>query len=186
MPTAGNTHEVAAEASSGVRVAYVDHDPVVLVHARDMVNAVPGTAVIEGDLRSPEAILADPALTALIDFTKPVAFLLLSVLHFIGEEADPAGIVARLHSPFPSGSYVAISHATPDVIARVADAAKVFDRATERAHVRSSAEIAKLAIGLDMVEPGLVWTPHWRPEPGSPVPPNVQESYYRAVVARKP
>jgi hypothetical protein len=186
LPTAGNTHEVAAEAGPGVRVVYVDHDPVVLTHARDMLHAVPGTAIIAGDLHAPEAILADPDLTALIDFTEPVAFLLLSVLHFIGDEADPAGIVARLHSPFPSGTHVAISHATPDAIAGVADAAKVFDKATERAYVRTGPEIAKLVVGLDMVEPGLVWTPHWRPEPGSPVPPNALESYYRAVVARKP
>ncbi len=186
LPAAGNTHEVAAEAGPGVRVVYVDHDPVVLAHARDMLHAVPDTDIIEADLHSPEAILAHPDLTALIDFTEPVAFLLLSVLHFIGEEADPAGIVARLHGPFPSGSHVAISHATPDAIADVADAARVFDKATERAHVRTGTEIAKLVVGLDMVEPGLVWTPHWRPEPGSPVPANARESYYRAVVARKP
>jgi hypothetical protein len=95
-------------------------------------------------------------------------------------------IIARLHGPFPSGSHVAISHATPDAVAGVADAARVFDRATERAYVRTGPEIAKLVVGLDTVEPGLVWTPDWRPEPGAAVPPNAWESYYRAVVARKP
>jgi hypothetical protein len=186
LPTADNTHEVARAACPDARVVYVDHDPVVLAHARDMLHAVPNTAVIDQDLRSPEAILADPDLTALIDFRQPVAFLFLSVLHFIGEEADPAGIIARLHGPFPSGSHVAISHATPDATARVADAAKVFDKATERAYVRTGPEIAKLVVGLDPVEPGLVWTPDWRPEPGVPAPPNARESYCRAVVARKP
>jgi O-methyltransferase involved in polyketide biosynthesis len=186
LPTAGNTHEVAFEACPDARVVYVDHDPVVLAHARDMLHAVPGTTVIDQDLRSPEAILADPDLTALIDFSQPVAFLLLSVLHFIGEEADPAGLIARLHGSFPSGSHVAISHVTPDAIAEVRDAAKVFDRATEQAHVRTRTEVAKLLVGLDMVEPGMVWTPQWRPEPGDPVPPNARESYFCAVTARKP
>ena len=186
LPTACNTHEVAFEACPDARVVYVDHDPVVLAHARDMLHAVPGTAVIDQDLHSPEAILADPELTALIDFSQPVAFLLLSVLHFVGEEADPAGLIARLHGPFPSGSHVAISHLTPDAIAEVRDAAKVFDRATEQAHVRTRTEIAKLGVGLDMVEPGMVWTPQWRPESGVPVPPNARESYYYAVAARKP
>jgi hypothetical protein len=186
LPTGANTHEVASAARPDVRVVYVDHDPVVLAHGRDMLHAVPDTAIIEADLREPEAILADPELTALIDFHQPVAILLLSVLHFVADEADPAGLTARLHGGFPSGSHVAISHATPDVVAEVADAAKVFDKATTPAHVRTGPEIAKLVIGLDMVEPGLTWTPQWRPEPGATLPPDVGESYYRAVVARKP
>jgi trans-aconitate methyltransferase len=186
LPTAGNTHEVAIEACPGARVVYVDHDPVVLAHARNMLHAVPGTAIIEADLQAPEAILADPELRSLIDFSEPVAFLLLSVLHFIGDEADPVDLIARLHGPFPLGSHVAISHATPDAVAEVANAAKVFDQATEQAHVRTRTEIAKLAVGLDIIEPGLVWTPQWRPEPGVTVPPNARESYDAAMVARKP
>jgi hypothetical protein len=186
LPAAGNTHEVAIQSCPDARVVYVDHDPVVLAHGRDMLHAVPNTAIIEADLCEPGEILADPELTALIDFGQPVAVLLLSVLHFVSDEADPAGIVARLHGPFPSGSHVAVSHATPDAVAELADAAKVFDRATTPAHVRSGTGIAKLVIGLDVIEPGLVWTPQWRPEPGTAVPANARESYYCAVVARKP
>jgi hypothetical protein len=151
-----------------------------------MLHAVPATAVIDQDLHAPEAILADPELRSLIDFSEPVALLLLSVLHFIGDEADPAGLIVRLHGPFPSGSHVAISHATPDAIAEVTNAAEAFGQATERAHVRTRTEIAKLAVGLDIIEPGLVWTPQWRPEPGVTVPPNARESYNCALVARKP
>ncbi len=186
LPTAANTHQVACEGCPDVRVVYVDHDPVVLAHGRDMLHAVPNTAIIEADLREPEVILADAELTALIDFRQPVAILLLSVLHFVADEADPAGLVARLHGAFPAGSHVAISHATPDAVAGVADAAKVFDKATTPAYVRTGPEIAKLVIGLDMVEPGLTWTPRWRPEPGATLPSDVGESYCRAVVARKP
>jgi hypothetical protein len=186
LPAAGNTHEVAAAACPDARVVYVDHDPVVLTHARDMLHGVPGTAIIDGDLCAPEAILADPDLTALIDFRQPVAILLVSVLHFVGDEADPAGLIARLHGPFPSGSLVALTHATADGTAAVADAAKVFGQATEQAHVRSRMEVAKLVVGLDPVEPGVVWTPQWRPDPGAAPPTDAGESYYCAVVARKP
>ena len=186
LPTAGNTHELAQAIAPDTRVVYVDHDPVVLVHARALLHAVPNTAVIGQDLHSPDAILADLELRTLIDFSQPVALLFLSVLHFIGEEADPAGLIARLHDPFPSTSHVAISHVTPDAVADVAQATEVFDQATERAYVRTGPEVAKLVVGLDLVEPGLVWTPDWRPEPGVPAPPSTREAYYRALVARKP
>src|SRR5580693_9559882 len=113
LPTAGNTHEVALEACPQARVVYVDHDPIVLAHARSMLHGVPGTAVIGRDLLEPDSILADRSLRELIDFNEPVALLFLSILHFVADEADPAGIISRLLAPFPAGSHVAISHATP-------------------------------------------------------------------------
>jgi len=184
LPTARNTHEVALAACPQARVVYVDHDPVVLAHARSMLHGVPGAAVIGQDMLEPEAVLADPALCELIDFTEPVALLFLSILHFVADEADPAGIIARLLAPFPVGSHVAISHATPDEIPEVNDVERVFDEATTPAHVRSRAEIAKLVAGMEIIEPGLAWPPEWRPDPGEEVPANAAESYYCVVVAR--
>jgi trans-aconitate methyltransferase len=186
LPTAGNTHEVALQACPQARVVYVDHDPVVLAHARDMLHNVPGTAIVGQDLAEPEQILADPALREVIDFGQPVALLFLSILHFVADEDDPAGLIARLLAPFPAGSYVAISHATPDEVPAVNDVERVFDEATEQAHVRSRAAIAKLVAGMEIIEPGLVWPPQWRPDPGEPLPANAAESYYCVVVARKP
>jgi hypothetical protein len=186
LPTVGNTHEIAAGASPDAKVVYVDHDPVVLTHARSMLHRVPNTAIINQDLLEPDEILANPTLRGLIDFRQPTAFLLLSILHFIPDEVDPAGLIARLLGPFPSGSYVAISHATPDEVPAVTDVERVFDEATEQAHVRSRPEVKKLVAGLEIVEPGLVWPPQWRPDPGDVIPPNAAESYYCVVVARKP
>jgi hypothetical protein len=151
-----------------------------------MLQGIANTAIIEQDLLDPDAILADPVLLDLIDFTQPVAFLYLSILHFVSEEADPAGIIARLLDPFPAGSYVAISHATPDTVPEVNDVERVFDEATEQAHVRTRAGVAKLVGGMEIVEPGLAWPPEWRPDPGDEIPANVAESYYCVVVARKP
>jgi hypothetical protein len=186
LPTVVNTHEIALAACPAARVVYVDHDPVVLAHARAMLHGVPGTTIIGHDLTEPEQILADPALRALIDFGQPAALLLLSILHFVADQDDPAGLITRLLAPFPAGSHVAISHATPDAVPQVADVERVFDEATEQAHVRSRAAITKLVAGLEIIEPGLVWPPQWRPDPGQPVPANAAEAYYCVVVARKP
>ncbi|MGH3420355.1 MAG: SAM-dependent methyltransferase, partial [Streptosporangiaceae bacterium] len=98
--------------------------------------------------------------------------------------AGLAGIISRLLAPFPAGSHVAISHATPDEVPAVNDVEGVFDEATTRAHVRSRTEIRKLVAGMDIVEPGLAWPPEWRPDPGEEVPANAAESYYCVVVAR--
>ena len=186
LPTAGNTHEIALDTSREARVVYVDHDPVVLAHARNMLHGVPNTAIVEHDLLEPDEILADPALRSLIDFSQPMALLLLSILHFVSDEDDPAGLIARLLDPFPAGSHVAISHATPDTVPEVNDVERVFDEATEQAHVRSRAGIAKFVAGLEIIEPGLAWPPEWRPDPDDEVPANAAESYYCVVVARKP
>ena len=155
-----------------------------LAHARSMLHGVPGTAVIGQDMLEPDSILADPALRELIDFDEPVALLFLSILHFVADEADPAGIIAKLLAPFPAGSHVAISHATPDEIPEVNDVERVFDEATTPAHVRSRAAIRDLIAGMDIIAPGLAWPPEWRPDPGDEVPGNAAESYYCVVVAR--
>lgn len=186
LPTVRNTHEIALEANPAARVVYVDHDPVVLAHARSMLQGVPNTAIIEQDLLEPDKILADPTLERLIDFGEPAALLFLSILHFVADEADPAGLIARLASPFPAGTHVAISHATPDIVPAVNDVERVFDHATEQAHVRSRAEVQRLVAGMEIVEPGLTWPPEWHPDPDDVVPANADQAYYCVVVARKP
>jgi hypothetical protein len=183
LPSAGNTHEVALDLCAQARVVYVDNDPVVLAHARDMLHGVPGAAVINHDMLEPEKILADPAVRELIDFGEPVALLFLSILHFISDEADPAGIIARLLAPFPAGSYVAISHAAYDTAPEVKEVAQVFDDASSQGHVRTRAEIAALVAGMEILEPGLVYPQEWRPDPGDVIPEDARETYYCVVVA---
>jgi hypothetical protein len=185
LPTVGNTHEVALAASPHARVLYVDHDPVVLVHGRDMLNGVPQATIIAQDLCDPDAILADPDFCGLIDRTQPVAFLFLSMLHFIPDEADPARLIARLLEPFPSGSYVAMSHGTADGLPQVSDVERLFDEATEAARVRSRAEVLHLVSGLDLVDPGVVFVSEWRPDPNYD-PARDARSIYYGLLARKP
>ena len=186
LPTVGNVHEIAQAAAPGAHVVYVDNDPVVLTHGRDLLHGVAGTTILEHDLRQPEAILADPELRALIDVEEPVALLLAAVLHFIPDEDDLAGIIATLLQPFPSGSYLVVSHMTADAKPEVRTAARVYDQTTTPIYPRHRDQIQRLAKGLELVAPGVVWLPEWRPDPGTSPPPNPAEAYLYALVARKP
>jgi S-adenosyl methyltransferase len=185
LPTVRNVHEVAQEAVPDSHVVYVDNDPVVLAHGRHLLHGVAGTTIVEHDLRQPDEILDDPEVRALINFEQPVALLLVAILHFIPDDDDPGGIIAKLLEPFPSGSYLVMSHGTADAAPEVNDAAEVYDQATTSAHVRSRERILQLIDGLDLEEPGIVWLPEWRPDPGSVPPPNPSEAYFYAAVARK-
>jgi S-adenosyl methyltransferase len=185
LPTAGNVHDVARHADTGVRVVYVDNDPVVLAHGRHMLHGVPDTVILEHDLRAPGQILADPGLRRLIDFTEPVGILLVAILHFISDDDDPSGIIGELLAPFPPGSYLALSHGTQDGVPAVDDAANVYDEATAQSFPRRRDEVLALVRGLELVEPGMVWLPQWRPEPGAELPARPEEFYGYALVARK-
>lgn len=184
LPTQGNVHEVAHNTCPATRVVYVDHDPVVLAHARAMLASAGNVAIIAGDMRDPEEILADGQLHELIDFNKRVAILFVSMLHFLRDEDDPGGIIRRLLARFPAGSYVALTHGTADVAPHVEDAASVYQRATTTMHVRSREHVRSLVAGLELVEPGLVWTPEWRPAPEDPPMDRPSDCYYYALVAR--
>ncbi|HWG15608.1 MAG TPA: SAM-dependent methyltransferase [Streptosporangiaceae bacterium] len=186
LPTVGNVHEVAQKADPDARVAYVDNDPVVLAHGRHLLHGVGGTTILEHDLRRPEDILADPDLRALIDFEEPVAVLLVAILHFIPDSDNPAAVIRKLMEPFPRGSYLVVSHGTADAVPGVNDAAAVYRQSTSSAHVRSREHIQRLISGLDLVKPGIVWLPEWRPDPGTELPANPADAYFYALVARKP
>ena len=174
LPAAGNVHHLATQLA-----------PAVLAHGRAMLHGRPNAVILEHDLRSPAHILADPELRRCIDFAEPVAIMLVAVLHFIADADDPAGVIAELLAPFPPGSYLALSHATADGTPAVNDAAKVYDDATAQAHVRAHDEVLALVHGLELVEPGMVWTPQWRPEPGAEIPAHPDRFFYYALVARK-
>jgi S-adenosyl methyltransferase len=186
LPTEGNVHELAQRAAPGARVVCIDNDPVVLAHGRAMLHGVADTAIIEHDLRRPADILADPDLGKLIDFGEPVGLLLVAVVHFIPDEDDPAGLIGQLVAALPSGSLVALSHATADSRPESAKGERVYDRATAQAHARTRDQVQAMVAGLDLVEPGLVWAPQWRPEPGTEPDPDPGRSHVYVAVGRKP
>jgi hypothetical protein len=187
IPTAQNVHEVAQAAAPGSRVVYVDNDEVAVAHSRLMLEDIPDAAVIQADLREPAKILADPETQLLIDFAQPVALLLLAVLHFVPDEADPAQIMATLRDAVCPGSYLVICHACRDVRPDTADNATTVytSRVAAQLRVRTRDEIAALFDGFTLVEPGLVWIPEWRPDSPADVPENPEQFWALVGVARR-
>jgi hypothetical protein len=185
LPTQGNVHQVAQQVDPDARVVYVDNDPMVLAHSRALKTGG-NTAVIEADLRDPAAILNCPRTLELIDFRQPVAVLLVAVLHFIGGD-DPYGIVGFICEAVPPGSYIVISHGLEGIL-RGDSAGKVEEQ--YRKNVASGAtprdrdEILRFFTGLELVEPGLVPVPYWRPdEPGLP---DADRVWVLGGIGRKP
>jgi SAM-dependent methyltransferase len=166
IPTESNVHEVAQQAAPDARVVYADIDPVAIAHSKAILAGTPGATVIEGDLRAPETVLARIADTGLIDFTQPVALLLIAVVHFIHDEEDPWRIVGGLMDALAPGSYLALTHGTEDGKPEVAHAGeKVYQRAVNAdLRMRPRADILRLFDGLELLEPGLVTSPEWHPE----------------------
>ena len=186
LPTQGNVHEIAQQAAREARVVYVDNDPVVLAHGRVMLHGVPNTAIIGQDLHQPRVILADTELNKLIDFAEPVGLMLVAVLHFIADEDDPVGLVGELLDGLAPGSYVVLTHASTDSRPESSKALKVYDRATARAYSRTRDQVLAMVAGLEVMEPGLVWVPQWRPDPATGPVEDPSRSHVYGVVARKP
>jgi SAM-dependent methyltransferase len=189
LPTMGNVHEIAQEAAPGARVAYVDYDPVVLSHARALLAKGEDVVVVEGDLRSPEAIIADERVRELIDFSQPVAVLLVAVLHFVPDADQPYDAVRTLLDALAPGSYLVLTHSTPDDVADdVTEAMKgVYSNASAQVAPRSFEEVARFFDGLEPVAPGLVNVTLWRPGLSARRPARSQgRSLIYGGVARKP
>jgi hypothetical protein len=187
IPSAGNVHEVAGQTVPDARVVYVDNDPIAHVHANALLTGSGSTSVVLADLRDPGAILADPGLRSMIDFTQPVALLLVAILHFITDREAPAAILATLRDALPVGGYLALSHATldfhPPGVARQAVAA--YENATAPFVPRPLAQVTALFDGFELVEPGLVQAPLWRPEGRPPRPRDLEKIGIYAAVGHK-
>jgi hypothetical protein len=188
IPAAGNTHEVAQAVAPDSRIVYVDNDPIVLAHARALMTSDPAgaTAFIQADFREPGKILADPALHRTLDLDKPVALVLVAILHFFTDDENPQGIVSSLVDALPSGSYLTITNLTADFMDP--DQAARAELAGQQGGItyvpRSQAEVAAFFGGLHLVDPGVVPMQAWRPDGGALTGPHGPTSY--AAMARKP
>ncbi len=164
MPTQGNVHEVAHGVAPNARVVYVDNDPVVHVHANALLAEETTTAVL-ADLRQPYRILQHPKTRALLDFTRPLAVLLVAVLHFIEDADGPGEVVACFRDAMPPGSFLVVSHATGDFRPEIAGkVTAVYERAAAPLVLRSRAQVAAFFHGFELVPPGLVQPAAWRPD----------------------
>jgi hypothetical protein len=167
IPTLGNVHEVAQHAAADARVVYVDLDPVAVAHSQEILAGNSRAGVVQGDLRQPEEILSHPTVTELLDFSQPVAVLLIAVLHFISDDDDPAGIVAQITDGLVSGSYLALSHGTftEDLRQRQEDVRKLYDRTPTSVYMRTADDLRRILGGWQIVRPGIVPATDWHPDP---------------------
>ena len=185
LPSADNTHQLAQQVTPDARIVYVDNDPLVLVHAQALLTSAPGgmTSYIEADVRDPDRILHEAAAT--LDFSQPVALMMLGILGQIDDSDEPGSIVSRLLAAVAPGSYLALSDGT-DTNPEMNQAIAVYNQNSASSyHLRSPQRVAAFFDGLDLVPPGVVSTPRWRPDlRDAEEEPREVDSY--AGIARKP
>lgn len=164
IPTVGNVHEVARAADPDARVVYVDIDPVAVTYSRTILGDDPQTVVAHADLRRPDLLLQRPEVTGLLDLREPVAVMMVAVMHFVPDADDPAAIVAGYRDAVAPGSFLVMSHATHEGQPQLADEhQQLYQRTATPMSMRSRAEVTALFDGFDLVDPGVVYLPLWRP-----------------------
>jgi hypothetical protein len=164
LPTQGHVHEVAHALAPDARVVYIDNDPIVLTHARALLPAAETTAVVQADVREPESVLSHPTVRARIDFGLPVAVLMVAVLQFATDTETEKAVSAFREAIVP-GSYLIVSHTTTEGHPEVGEQARRAWNDTEtKIQSRTRAQVQALFDGFDLIEPGVVWVPQWRPD----------------------
>jgi SAM-dependent methyltransferase len=182
IPTMANVHEIAQQAAPGARVVYVDNEEVAVLHSRAILARNPNAIAIQADLRRPAEILGNPQLRDLLDLSQPAALLLVAVLHFFPDSEAPADLVAELRDALAPGSYVVISHGMTDGQApRVAEAMGHYNQTTAPFQPRGHDAVMAFFDGLDLIDPGLVHVPLWRPGQGQDTTDDWQVAAYGGV-----
>ncbi|MFF4096728.1 SAM-dependent methyltransferase [Streptomyces sp. NPDC001834] len=179
IPTFGNVHEVAQAADPEARVAYVDHDPVAVAHSQAVLEGNERAVAAAADLRRPREIVKNAEISQLLDLGRPVALLLVAVLHFVQDSDEPQAAVAELREALAPGSLIVITHAAYEGIPlskeRAGAAVGIYEDTRSPLVMRSRDEIARFFEGYEMVEPGLVAMPNWRPE--APTAPEQEDPF---------
>jgi hypothetical protein len=185
LPTVQNTHQIAQAVNPKARVVYVDNDPIVLAHGRALLAENEHTTVVTADLREPGMILANPGIVTFLDLSRPVGLILNAVIHHVLDEEDPYGILDSYKQGMAPGSYLLLTHfssSSPE--ARALEA--VLLRTIGRGQLRTKEQIERFFDGLDIVEPGIVYLPQWRPEEPVTEPLDISGLLYVGGVGRKP
>ena len=165
IPTVGNVHEVAQRSKPAARVVYVDIDPIAVAHSAAILQDNPHATVIRGDVREPAQILDHPEIRRLLDVRQPLAVLLVALLHFIPDDEAAYRSVSALREALAPGSYLVISHASYEGMPQESrEHEQLYTRTATPLKMRSHAEIARFFDGFELVQPGLVYIPLWRPE----------------------
>jgi SAM-dependent methyltransferase len=186
IPTVGNVHEVVQRIDPECRVVYVDREEIAVAHARLLLRDVPNATVTQHDIRDAAAVLDDPATRGLLDFSQPIAVLMYAVLHCFSNSDSPVRIVAEYRDATSPGSYLAISHPTIDHDpVRLGEATEVYEKNATPVVLRTRQQVNDFFAGYEILDPGIVHTPEWRPENPAdvPNPPSLAACY--AAVGRR-
>jgi SAM-dependent methyltransferase len=168
IPTVGNVHEVAARIAPETKVAYVDSEPVAVAMSARLLDGDPNATITHADMRDWQTVLGAPTVAGLLDFSRPVAVLALSVLQYFDDAEDPAETVARYRRVLAPGSYIAITHISAEESGvDMAGLASATKSASVSAHLRTRSQVAQLFGDAQLVPPGLVRVGEWHPEPGA-------------------
>jgi SAM-dependent methyltransferase len=170
IPTLGNVHEVAQEADPRARVVYVDIDPIAVEQSRSLLRDNPNAHAIRGDLRDPDAIVWNDQVISFLDFSRPIAVLMVAVLHFIPDEAGPRSLISRIGTALMPGSFLVLSHAGPAVteegLEGQENARKLYEKTPTPLVIRDSRQLlALIDDSFEVLEPGVVTADQWRPDP---------------------
>jgi SAM-dependent methyltransferase len=188
LPTQSNVHEVAKDAAADARVVYADNDPVVLTHGRAILGGAENVHIVHADLRRPEEILDSSEVHERLDFDRPIAILLVAIVHFLQDADDPEAIVARFRAALPAGGYLVLSHVSGEALPQsVPGVTEVYKHSTTPIVARSQDRIAGFFADLELLEPGLVNVAQWRPdsEESKRIAERYQRPYFLAGVGRK-
>ncbi|GGM46855.1 hypothetical protein GCM10012275_17370 [Longimycelium tulufanense] len=188
IPTVGNVHEVAQQVAPETRVVYVDSDPVAVAHSRALLEGNDLTGVVHADATRVDDVLGAPQARRLLDPDQPLAVLMVALLHFVPDSADPAGMIARYRAAGAHGSHLVISHGTDVTGPDMGRAAvkELYERSTTPLCLREPADVTALFAGYELVEPGVVYLPQWRPEETDRPEPNPERFGMLAGVGRTP
>jgi hypothetical protein len=185
LPGPGGTVETVRSVRDNVRIVGVDNDPLVLAHARARPSDFGPATIVTADVRDPKSILANPEVRAALNFSQPIVILLVAVLHFVGDADDPHTIVRTLMDAAAPGSCLILSHATGDSDpARVNATVDAYNKSTTSLALRPAEEVTRFFDGMDLLKPGVVRLPWWRPD--GDVPEGSDKIWMHCGVARKP
>ncbi|MFD9737227.1 SAM-dependent methyltransferase [Umezawaea sp. NPDC059074] len=183
---AGNVGEFAASVAPDCRVVYTDIEPIAVGHGRAALADHPFAAMIEGDIRDPDLLVADPDVRGLLDFDQPIAVLMLGVLHYLRDDEAPHELVRRYHALMAPGSFLVLSHGTdehkPEPVQAMIDLSKISQNP---AYMRGRQDVGRFLDGFEVLDPGVVVLPEWRPEPSDEVGSDLARMAAYAAVGRR-
>jgi hypothetical protein len=187
IPTVGNVHEIAQGAAPECRVVYVDKDPVAVAHSQVMLDGNDNASVLLADMRDHESVLASDAVAQLLNLSEPVGVLMFAVLHFVDDDELARETVRGYLDAVPSGSYLVVSHGTHEHVGeRGKQVERLYTKTDNPFYPRNQEQVGRLAEGLELVEPGVVYLPSWHPDSPEEVEDHPERSSTYAMVARKP